>query len=65
MSSKTCYQEADRVWHQVFGIGDVLKSTLTPVGEQVVVRFEQAGVKIVFAESEHLAKAGPDLEKLQ
>ena len=49
--------------HRVFGPGEVLKSMFTPVGEAVVIHFEQAGVKIVVAQSEQLAKAGVESEE--
>jgi DNA helicase II / ATP-dependent DNA helicase PcrA len=41
------YQEGDRVSHPKFGAGSVMKSTLTRTDEELVVRFDRAGVKIL------------------
>ena len=41
------FQEGDRVGHPRFGQGVVLKSTLTRTDEELVVRFDGAGVKIL------------------
>jgi hypothetical protein len=41
------YQEGDRVNHPKFGAGSVMKSTLTRTDEELVVRFDRAGVKIL------------------
>src|SRR5262249_60759674 len=41
------YHEGDRVSHPKFGRGVVMKSTLTRTDEELVVRFEATGVKIL------------------
>ncbi|HEY4027758.1 MAG TPA: UvrD-helicase domain-containing protein [Candidatus Dormibacteraeota bacterium] len=41
------YQEGDRVNHPRFGLGVVMKSTLTRTDEELVVRFDVAGLKIL------------------
>ena len=41
------YEEGDRVTHPKFGRGVVMKSTLTRTDEELVVRFEATGVKIL------------------
>jgi DNA helicase-2/ATP-dependent DNA helicase PcrA len=41
------FQEGDRVSHAKFGAGVVMKSTLTRTDEELVVRFDRAGVKIL------------------
>jgi hypothetical protein len=41
------YQEGDRVIHPKFGRGVVMKSTLTRTDEELVVRFDATGVKIL------------------
>jgi DNA helicase-2/ATP-dependent DNA helicase PcrA len=41
------YQQGDRVDHPKFGRGVVMKSTLTRTDEELVVRFDTAGVKIL------------------
>ncbi|HVB77768.1 MAG TPA: UvrD-helicase domain-containing protein [Candidatus Nitrosotalea sp.] len=43
------YASGDRVSHPSFGSGTVVKSTLTRSDEELVVRFEGAGVKILSA----------------
>jgi DNA helicase-2/ATP-dependent DNA helicase PcrA len=43
------YKEGDRVRHPNFGAGVVMKSTLTRTDEELVVRFDKAGVKILSA----------------
>jgi DNA helicase-2/ATP-dependent DNA helicase PcrA len=43
------FQEGVRVAHPSFGTGVVMKSTLTRTDEEVVVRFDRAGVKILSA----------------
>ncbi|HKA09849.1 MAG TPA: UvrD-helicase domain-containing protein [Candidatus Dormibacteraeota bacterium] len=50
------YQEGDRVQHRKFGVGVVMKSTLTRTDEELVVRFDDAGVKIMSATIAPLAK---------
>ena len=40
------FTEGMRVRHPKFGVGTILKSTMTRSGEEVVIRFESAGVKI-------------------
>jgi DNA helicase-2/ATP-dependent DNA helicase PcrA len=46
---KQRFREGDRVGHPAFGAGVVMKSTLTRTDEELVVRFDQAGVKILSA----------------
>ena len=41
------FHEGDRVEHPKFGPGVVMKSTLTRTDEELVVRFERSGVKIM------------------
>jgi DNA helicase-2/ATP-dependent DNA helicase PcrA len=41
------FHEGDRVNHPKFGKGVVMKSTLTRTDEELVVRFDAAGVKIL------------------
>ncbi len=41
------YGPGDRIQHRAFGAGTVLKSTLTRTDEELIVRFESAGVKIL------------------
>jgi DNA helicase-2/ATP-dependent DNA helicase PcrA len=41
------FREGDRVDHPKFGRGVVMKSTLTRTDEELVVRFDSAGVKIL------------------
>jgi DNA helicase-2/ATP-dependent DNA helicase PcrA len=41
------YREGDRVSHPKFGLGVVMKSTLTRTDEELVVRFDASGVKIL------------------
>jgi DNA helicase-2/ATP-dependent DNA helicase PcrA len=41
------YKEGDRVTHPKFGRGVVMKSTLTRTDEELVVRFDATGVKIL------------------
>ena len=41
------YHDGDRVRHPVFGLGVVIKSTLTRTDEEVMVRFDGAGLKIM------------------
>ena len=41
------FHEGDRVEHAAFGAGVVMKSTLTRTDEELVVRFDKGGVKIL------------------
>jgi DNA helicase II / ATP-dependent DNA helicase PcrA len=50
------YHEGDRVRHAKFGMGTVMKSTLTRTDEELVVRFDDAGVRIMNATYAQLAK---------
>jgi DNA helicase-2/ATP-dependent DNA helicase PcrA len=43
------FKEGDHVAHPSFGAGVVMKSTLTRTDEELVVRFDRAGVKILSA----------------
>ena len=40
------YAEGMRVEHPKYGTGTILKSTMTRAGEEVVIRFDEAGMKI-------------------
>ncbi len=40
------YKEGDRIAHPKLGEGTILKSTMTRSGEEVVIKFDSAGVKI-------------------
>ena len=40
------YTEGMRVGHQRYGEGTVLKSTMTRAGEELVIKFDEHGVKI-------------------
>jgi DNA helicase II / ATP-dependent DNA helicase PcrA len=53
------YQQGMRVRHRKYGDGVILKSIMTRSGEEVTIRFEEAGLKI-FA----VADAGPALSPL-
>jgi DNA helicase-2/ATP-dependent DNA helicase PcrA len=50
------YHEGDRVRHTKFGMGTVMKSTLTRTDEELVVRFDDAGVRIMNATYAQLGK---------
>src|SRR5215469_1867973 len=50
------YHEGDRVRHAKFGMGTVMKSTLTRTDEELVVRFDDAGVRIMNATYAQLGK---------
>ena len=50
------YHEGDRVRHAKFGMGTVIKSTLTRTDEELVVRFDDAGVRILNTTYAQLAK---------
>jgi hypothetical protein len=41
------YKEGQRVKHSSFGEGVVIKSTLTRTDEELVVKFDRAGLKIL------------------
>ena len=43
------FKEGDRIRHPSFGAGTVMKSTLTRSDEELVVRFDKAGMKILSA----------------
>ncbi len=51
------YQPGDRVQHRAFGRGTVLKSTLTRTDEELIIRFETAGVKILAVSVAPLTRA--------
>ena len=50
------FQVGDRVRHAKFGLGRVMKSTLTRTDEELVVRFDDAGVRIMSATLAPLSK---------
>jgi hypothetical protein len=41
------FTSGDRVRHPAFGAGTVVKSTLTRTDEELVVKFDKAGLKIL------------------
>ena len=41
------FSSGDRVSHPAFGSGTVVKSTLTRTDEELVVKFDKAGLKIL------------------
>jgi hypothetical protein len=41
------YKEGERVSHPSFGDGVVIKSTLTRTDEELVVKFDRSGLKIL------------------
>jgi DNA helicase-2/ATP-dependent DNA helicase PcrA len=43
------YREGQRVTHTSFGSGVVVKSTLTRADEELIVRFDNVGIKILSA----------------
>jgi DNA helicase-2/ATP-dependent DNA helicase PcrA len=43
------YSEGERVKHRTFGAGVVVKSTLTRTDEELIVRFDNVGIKIISA----------------
>jgi hypothetical protein len=43
------YKEGQRVKHKSFGAGVVVKSTLTRTDEELIVRFDGVGIKIISA----------------
>ena len=43
------YREGQRVKHRTFGAGVVVKSTLTRSDEELIVRFDNVGIKIISA----------------
>jgi DNA helicase II / ATP-dependent DNA helicase PcrA len=51
------FKEGDQVQHPSFGLGTVMKSTLTRTDEELVVRFQKAGVKILSAALAPLQRA--------
>ncbi|MGA8014935.1 MAG: UvrD-helicase domain-containing protein [Candidatus Dormiibacterota bacterium] len=52
------FTEGMRVEHPVHGAGTILKSTMTRSGEEVVIRFDEAGVKIFAVADAKLFPAG-------
>jgi DNA helicase-2/ATP-dependent DNA helicase PcrA len=51
------YKEGQRVTHKSFGSGVVVKSTLTRADEELIVRFDNVGIKILSASLAPLEKA--------
>jgi DNA helicase-2/ATP-dependent DNA helicase PcrA len=43
------YREGQRISHSSFGVGTVVKSTLTRADEELIVRFDNVGIKIISA----------------
>ena len=41
------FAAGDRVTHSAFGVGTVVKSTLTRTDEELLVKFDRAGLKIL------------------
>jgi DNA helicase-2/ATP-dependent DNA helicase PcrA len=54
---KQHYQPGDQIKHRSFGRGTVLKSTLTRTDEELIIRFETAGVKILAVSVAPLTRA--------
>ena len=52
------YAEGMRVEHPKYGAGTILKSTMTRAGEEVVIRFDEAGMKIFAVADAQLFPAG-------
>ena len=52
------YTEGMRVEHPKYGAGTILKSTMTRAGEEVVIRFDEAGMKIFAVADAKLYPAG-------
>jgi DNA helicase-2/ATP-dependent DNA helicase PcrA len=52
------YAEGMRVEHPKYGAGTILKSTMTRAGEEVVIRFDEAGMKIFAVGDAKLYPAG-------
>jgi DNA helicase-2/ATP-dependent DNA helicase PcrA len=52
------YAEGMRVEHPTYGTGTILKSTMTRSGEEVVIRFDEAGMKIFAVADATLHPAG-------
>jgi DNA helicase-2/ATP-dependent DNA helicase PcrA len=52
------FQQGGRVRHPKFGEGTILKSTMTRSGEEVVIKFDGAGVKIFAVADAVLEPAG-------
>ena len=52
------YAEGMRVQHPKYGTGTILKSTMTRAGEEVVIRFDEAGMKIFAVADAKLSPAG-------
>ncbi len=50
------FRPGDVVEHAIFGPGVVMKSTLTRTDEELVVRFERSGVKIISGSLAPLAR---------
>jgi DNA helicase-2/ATP-dependent DNA helicase PcrA len=51
------YAEGMRVDHPKYGTGTILKSTMTRAGEEVVIRFDEAGMKIFAVAEARLSPA--------
>ena len=51
------YREGERVVHKSFGAGTVVKSTLTRSDEELIIRFDTVGIKIISASIAPLEKA--------
>jgi hypothetical protein len=52
------YSAGMRVEHPKYGTGTILKSTMTRAGEEVVIRFDEAGMKIFAVADAKLYPAG-------
>ena len=52
------YSAGMRVEHPKYGAGTILKSTMTRAGEEVVIRFDEAGMKIFAVADANLYPAG-------
>jgi hypothetical protein len=52
------WTEGMRAEHPRYGTGTILKSTMTRAGEEVVIRFDEAGVKIFAVAEARLSPVG-------
>jgi DNA helicase-2/ATP-dependent DNA helicase PcrA len=50
------FSQGDRVQHSKFGLGTIMKSTLTRTDEELVVQFDRNGIKIINATIAPLTK---------
>ena len=56
------YAAGQRVSHKSFGVGTVVKSTMTRSDEELIVRFDGVGIKILSASIAPLKLAAKESE---